>query len=181
MSERKPRGPKPEKVTVSEKQEEILEKLIRRPSTKQQLAQRARIVVACGKEGANQHIADDEKITVTTVKKWRRRWRGGEDTLAKIEAEGTQKEQAEAIEKLLADEQRSGAPATFTAEQVCKIIAIACEKPEESERPVTSWTPRELADEAVKRGIVRRLSARQAGRFLKRSRSEATSEPVLAE
>ena len=49
------------------------------------------------------------------------------------------------------------------------IVAIACEPVAESERPVTEWTARELADEAIKRGIVSSISTRQAGRFLKRS------------
>ena len=74
-----------------------------------------------------------------------------------------------AIEKRLADQSRSGAPAKFTAEQVCKIITIASELVEESDRPLTEQTARELADEAIKRGIVSSIATRQAGRFLKRS------------
>ena len=34
------------------------------------------------------------------------------------------------------------------------IITVACEPPEKSGRPVTHWTPRELTDEVIKRGIV---------------------------
>ncbi len=181
MSTRKPRGPKPEKVTISEKQEEILDRLIKRPSTKQQLAQRARIVVQCASDAPNQYIADDEKATVNTVKKWRRRWMEAATYLTEIETEGAEKELEAGIKSILADRQRTGAPVKFTAEQVCKIIAIACELPEESERPVAKWTPRELADEAMKRGIVSRISIRQTGRFLKRSRAEAASQSVLVE
>lgn len=166
MSKRKPRGPKPERASISQTQGEILDRLIKRPSTTQQLAQRARIVRRCASDVRNQHIADDEKATVNPVKKWRGRW---------LEAEGTAKELETAVESILSDQPRSGAPPKFTAEQVCQMIAIACEPPEESERPVTEWTPRELADEAVKRGIVSSISTRQAGRFLKRGRSEAAS------
>ena len=36
----------------------------------------------------------------------------------------------QAIEVLLTDEQRPGAPATFTFEQFMQIMALACEKPE---------------------------------------------------
>jgi len=181
MSERKPRGPKPEKVTISHAQGEMLEKLIKRPSTTQQLAQRARIVVQCASEARNEHIAADEKVTVNTVKKWRGRWLEAATYLAEIETEGTAKELEAAIEHILSDQPRSGAPPKFTAEEVCQIIAVACEPPEASARPVTEWTPRELADEAVKRGIVSSISTRQAGRFLKRGRFEATSQPLLAE
>ena len=55
---------------------------------------------------------------------------------------------------------RPGAPATFSAEQWCQIIALACEPPEASGRPISHWTPRELADEACKRGIVATISKR---------------------
>ena len=181
MNNRKPRGPKPEKVDISQKQDQVLRKLIKRPSTRQQTAQRARIVRQSARDIRLQHIADDEKVTVNTVKKWRGRWQEAATYLAEIEAEGTNKELEAAIKSILADQPRSGAPAKFTAEQVCQIIVVACEPPEESERPVTEWTARELADEAVKRGIVSSISTRQAGRFLKRSRSEAPSQPLLAE
>jgi transposase len=169
MNERKPRGPKPEKVTISQKQDQVLRKLIKRPSTAQKIALRGRIVRACAKEARIQHIADDEKVTVSTVKKWRRRWQAAASYLAEIEAEGNLKEVAAAVEQVLADQPRSGAPVKFTAEQVCQIVAIACEPVEESDRPVTEWTARELADEAIKRGLVSSISTRQAGRFLKRS------------
>ena len=66
---------------------------------------------------------------------------------------------------------RPGAPARITAEQRCQIEALACEQPEDSERPISHWTGREIADEIMKRGIVEQISARHAGRLLKRGRS----------
>ena len=45
-------------------------------------------------------------------------------------------------------------------------MALACEKPEAVDLPVSSCTPRELADEAVKRGIVTQISPRTVERFL---------------
>ena len=167
MSERKPRGPKPENVTISQRQDQVLRKLIKRPSTAQKTALRGRIIRSSAKDMRLHHIAEDEKVTVNTVKKWRSRWQAATAKLAEIEADGTLKELEKAIEAILADQPRSGTPAKFTAEQVCQIIAIACEPVEESDRPVTEWTARELADEAVKRGIVSSISTRQAGRFLK--------------
>ncbi len=74
------------------------------------------------------------------------------------------------IVDLLVDAPRSGRPGYFTPEQIVQIIAIACEDPEEeeaSDRPISHWTPREVADEAVKRRIVSRISVRTVGRFLK--------------
>lgn len=167
MNDRKPRGPKAEKVTISQKADQVLRKLIKCPSTAQKTALRARIIRESTKDVRLQHIADDEKVTVNTVKKWRKRWREASPKLAEIEAEGSLKELEAAVKDAIADQPRSGTPAKFTAEEVCQIIAIACEPVEESDRPVTEWTARELADEAIKRDIVSSISTRQAGRFLK--------------
>jgi putative transposase len=46
---------------------------------------------------------------------------------------------------------------------------LACEKPEDSARPISQWTGREIAAEVIKRGLVAQISARHAGRLLKRS------------
>jgi len=81
----------------------------------------------------------------------------------------------------LQDAMRPGAPATFRAEQWCQIIALACEPPEASGRPISHWTPRELADEARKRGMVTTLSERHVGRFLKSGRAQTAQKPLLAE
>ncbi len=64
-----------------------------------------------------------------------------------------------------------GAGVVETAEQICAIVALACERPAESDRPVTHWSQQELADEAMKRGIVERISQRSVGRFLKKNRT----------
>jgi hypothetical protein len=63
------------------------------------------------------------------------------------------------------DDPRPGTPQTFTAEQWCRIIALACEPPEKSGRPISHWTPRELAEEPIKRGIVESISVRHIARF----------------
>ena len=56
-----------------------------------------------------------------------------------------------------------------------------CEPPDQSGRPLTHWTPRELADEAVERGIATSISVRQVGRFLKGGGASTARESVLAQ
>ena len=85
------------------------------------------------------------------------------------------------IATVLTDTPRPGTPATFTAAQIVQIVAVACEPPEESGRPISHWTPREVADEVRKRGIVETISTRSVGRFLKSGRSTAASGGVLAQ
>ena len=53
------------------------------------------------------------------------------------------------IIKLLSDCTRSGTPNFFSTEQVVQIVALACENPQASQRPVSHWSARELADEAI--------------------------------
>src|SRR5271156_5058685 len=60
------------------------------------------------------------------------------------------------------------APATYPPEQICAVIAMTCEKPSESERPISHWSQREIADEAIRRGLVPSISQRSVGRFLKK-------------
>ena len=78
-----------------------------------------------------------------------------------------------AIATILADNPRPGAPATFTPEQVTQILAVACEPPEKSGRPITHWTAHELTDEVIKRGIVASISPSQVRRYLQ----EAALQP----
>ena len=74
---------------------------------------------------------------------------------------------------VLSDEPRPGAPAKFTAEQVTQILAVACEPPEKSGRPITHWTAQELTDEVIKRRIVASISPSQVSRYLR----EAALQP----
>jgi putative transposase len=85
------------------------------------------------------------------------------------------------IVEALTDHPRSGTPATFTPEQIVQIVAVACEDPRDSGRPVSHWTPREVAEEVRKRGIVEAISTRSVGRFLKSGRFTAPSGGVLAQ
>ena len=132
----------------------ILEQLIRAHSTPQQVARRARIVLLANGEGwSNQAIAEALGIYKSDVSIWTRRWieRGLEPVLERLH-----------------DRPRSGRPDTITAEQWCQIFALACEPPQTHERPITHWTSRELAEEAIKQGIVAHLSDGHLRKVLKK-------------
>jgi transposase len=75
----------------------------------------------------------------------------------------------------LQDAERPGAPLTFSPEQQTTLFALACEDPARSGRPISHWTPRELADELIKRQIVESISPRHVGRLL----AEADLKPHL--
>jgi transposase len=180
-------GPRPQPIVLTESQREMLVHLTRRTSSPQGLVRRARISPRRWR-GFEQRaeIAQRLGINRETARLWRSKWLAGAQRLGsgeeEEEEEGKRKKLRECIEEdVLADAPRSGAPATFTPEQVVRIVALACEDPREgSGRPVSHWTSAELADEAEKRGIVRSISPRSVGRFLGRGGPEASSDSLLA-
>jgi putative transposase len=95
--------------------------------------------------------------------------------------EGSDKTLTTRIVEALADHLRSGTPATFTAEQMVQIVAVAWEDPADSGRPVSHRTPREVAEEVRKRGLVETISTRSVGRFLQSGGFAAPSGRVLAQ
>ena len=97
--------------------------------------------------------------------KWRRRWQDAWDELTLFECTEPRRLR-QAIRDTLRDAPRSGSPGKFTAEQVTRILAVACEPPPQSGRPITHWTHAELRDEVVKRGIVTSISVWQVGCYL---------------
>ena len=72
-------------------------------------------------------------------------------------------------------------PGKFTPEQVTQLLAVACEPPEKSGRPITHGTAHEWADELVTRDIVASISPSQVGRYLRRGRLAVPQESVLAQ
>ena len=172
-------GPLPLPITVSLPQQAMLEGLLRQHSTPQALALRVRIVLAAASGIRNVPLARDLGCTPKTVIKWRARWAAAEAELAAVE--DTPADLKRMIARVLADAPRPGAPDTFTAEQIVLIINLACTPPADTGRPVDAWTPRELADEAVKRQIVASISPTSVGRFLKAGRASAASQPLLAQ
>jgi putative transposase len=167
-------------IHLSPLQQDLLRRLVKRTKSEQRLVKRGHIILEAAEGISNTKIAQHWQVDYETVRRWRDRWHAAESRLQAIEAAGKPKLLSQAIEVLLTDEQRAGAPATFTLEQFMQIMALACEKPEAADRPVSTWTPRELADEAVKRGIVTQISSRTVERFLKGERFTAPSEAVLA-
>jgi transposase-like protein len=152
------RGPKPPAVSLTPAERRDLEALAAAHRTPQQVALRARIVLAASDGANNAEIARRLGIEADTARQWRMRWLG----LAALPLADL------SVAERLADAPRPGGPCRITAEQVCRLTALACEAPAASDRPLSHWSGRELADEAVKRGIVDRLSPRHAQRLLKR-------------
>jgi transposase len=161
------------KVTITERQHDILITLRDAVTAPSHLRQRAAIILLAFNGFRNQDISEELGLGGRQVGRWRRRWAKAWSALIDRECRETKADLRRAIEALLTDALRPGAPGKFTPEQVTLILAVACEPPEKSGRPITHWTAHELADEVIKRRIVASISTSQVSRYLR----EAAMQP----
>src|SRR5512143_532654 len=176
------RGPQPLAIEVTPRQRALLEEISRSRSRPHAQVVRASILLRAAAGERNQAIARALEVHVQMVSTWRARWAAATAKLQPLEGPDTEEALwRAAVEDTWADVPRSGRPATFSLEQGVQILAVACEAPADNGRPVTHWTPPELAAEVVRRGVVPRISSRTVGRFLKRGRSTPAPQPLLAE
>ena len=113
-------------LTVTESERENLDRWVRRPTTAQALAQRARIILACAEGKTNTVVAAELGITKQMVGKWRARF---------VE---------QRLDGLL-DEPRPGAPRQISDADVERVITLTLEtKPDDA----THWSTRSLASKS---------------------------------
>lgn len=156
------------RVRVSEKQLAILQELSRSRTEAKGIVRRALILVLGVRGLLNERIAVEVGLNRQQVGIWRQRWRDAWDSLCVWECTEPRRLR-EAVLDVLSDAPRPGCPGKITAAQVAQILAVACESPKLSGRPITRWTHKELQDEVVKRGIVESISVAQVGRYLKQA------------
>ena len=142
----------PAPLHLSDPERATLHTLMNRHRTAQQIALRGRIILLADEGNNHREIARELNISRDMARLWRQRW---------LEAPTDRP-----VAERLADAPRPGGPATFSLEQTLQLFALACENPADCRRPISHWTPRELADEMVKRGWVESISPRHVGRLL---------------
>lgn len=161
-------------LQLTDRQRSVLEPITRQRTSPYQLVQRAQVVLLAAEGHNNTTISEQVHLHRHQVRCWRQRWQASFEQLKHLESEEVSDSVlTQQITTVLSDQARPGGPAKFTVEQIVQIVAVACEPPASCGRPISHWTPRELADEVVQRGIVASISPRSVGRFLK----EATLQP----
>ena len=134
-------------IILTDRDRAELEVLARARKVPLRTVQRAWIVLAAADGQCNAQIARNVGVHVDTVRTWRGRFA----------AQGM---------KGLADRPRSGRPAVFPATVRAEVKALACSLPAEHDLPLSRWSCRDLADEAVHRGVTGSLSGSTVRRWL---------------
>jgi transposase len=121
------RGPKPLEITLTDEERSQLERWAARRKTAQALALRSRILLGCADGENNMQVARRLRVSVPTVRKWRRRF---------------------ACDRLdgLVDERRPGKPRTVSDDRVEEIIVKTLEAAPPDGG--THWSTRQMAQVA---------------------------------
>jgi len=124
------------RIVLTEKQLKILRRMSKATTVSRRLKQRVDIVLLAYEHQANEEITKVVELNRKQVGLWRRRWQESFAALVSIECCETEVGLYRAIEDVLNDAPRAGVIGTYTAEQVTQIMALACEPPEKSDRPI---------------------------------------------
>jgi len=143
------------RIRLTDVEKKQLQTMSRRKTAAHSLVQRAKIILLAEKMQSNKAVAEQLNISVSKVAHWTHRWQDLKTTNKSM------------VERL-ADAERSGKPPSITPEQLCQLVALACDNPENHGRPISHWTQPELADEAIKQNIFDSISSRHVGRLLAR-------------
>lgn len=169
-------------LTLSPRVRAVLEALHRQRKLEHRFAERVQIALWSADGMRNLDQARKLGVDPQRIARWRNRLAAAAGRLeAAAGAAPSEEELTEAVLSVLADNYRSGVPAKFSAQQLTAIVALACKEPRDLGLPVTHWTPREIAIEAAKQGIVESISVRHVARFFRGGGAQAAPLAVLAE
>lgn len=145
---------------------DILETLINASTTPKAILDRAKIILHAAKNDSTYFIVKHLKVTWKTVQKWLQRWAEYKQKFAKINEKNKALLKKTVLE-CLSDALRPGRAPKFTSEQIVKITSLACTPPQHQDIPLSHWSSRTLAVQAVKMGIVSKISPAKIAVFLR--------------
>jgi transposase len=160
-------------LPMNELQRRLLEQESRKRSTPHQNYVRIPILLRGAQGQSNSQITRELGISYTTVLAWRTRWQESYPILLEYEqgADGNGVSDQALLREMLAylqDKPRSGTPKRITLAEEQQLIALACTKPADHGVIMTNWTHVMLAQMAVEKGLIARISPRYVGVILKK-------------
>lgn len=155
-------------IKLTNKQKTIITQFSTSRSLPHSLIRRAQIILYASQGLQSKDISALVFLTRQMVAVWRQRWGAAEAVLLEMERKKEDDSKyKQKIKDVLSDKEKPGVHPKFTPEQVCQILSVACEKPEDSNLPLSHWSLTSLQAEVIKRGIVQSISTSQLARFLK--------------
>ena len=161
-------------IILSEKQKSLLKQISRGSQSSHAHRIRSSILLLLSQGVSHRKIIQELRTSHGTINRWKSRWYLHKNELSMHDERLSGKAYRDAILNFLGDNPRPGCPEKFSSEQVCQIISVASEKPEDSDLPLSHWSLQELANELVRRGIVESISTSQLSVFLKSGRDKTT-------
>ena len=160
---------KAEPVSLPSSQKALLEQIAKSRVVRNDHRQRAQLILLFDEGLSNRKAASAVGLKPAQAGIWRKRWLENEESLSAIETEESAKSNdlLKGIETVLSDRPRKGTTPTFSAEQIAKILAVACETPQERNLPLSHWTLSSLREEVIRSGIVENISTSRLQVFLK--------------
>jgi hypothetical protein len=166
-------------IKITNRSLNLITKELNRHQLERHYLLRFKIIVCSYQNEQNKDIALLLSCDEKTVRKWRKRFSLQQEALIAYEkSEGlepvTDRGLIEKIKEILSDTARPGAPPKISESDINRMVALACESPEQYGLPFTHWTYGELAKQAAKMGIV--LSGVHLGRLLKKRLAPAQKQ-----
>src|SRR5215510_12692960 len=154
------------RVPLTARQRACLEQIARRQTSPQRLVRHAKILLALETGATQCHVTRQMRLKRGTVPTWRQRWLALAPKLEQLEADGGPEQALTTMSvAALTAHPRAGTPATCTAAQMVQMVAVAGAEPADAGRPLSHWTPREVAEAVRQRGMGETSSPRSGGRF----------------
>jgi transposase len=159
------------KITISKRVGALLTSSINKRNIEYHFQKRMNIIYKGSLGHENQDIAKEMACSPVTVRKWRKRWKTFEGVIEQTEMEidkGTayKTDLLHKIKEILSDMPRSGSSARISDPEKDRLVALACESPQNHGLPFTVWTHKELSAQAKKMGI--NISSSYYGILLKK-------------
>src|SRR5882724_10007527 len=117
--------PRTRQLALPERQRRILEALARRTHCPQAVALRARVLLAADEGLGMSDVGRRLGCSRELARRWRDRFAAARADWGSSAGEWDAETLTDKVVGLLEDRERSGAPATFTPEQLCQVVALA--------------------------------------------------------
>lgn len=161
-------------VDLTTRQRDGLQQIVKSRTARSDHRQRAQLILEFDAGLSNNKACQQVGLKNRQAGLWRKRWLAQQEKLVALESKAKPSEWQEGLKQVLSDQPRNGRFPKFTAEQIARIITVACEDPQACGVPRSHWSLSALRDEVMRRGIVKSISTSRLQVFLKSGGAKTT-------